>query len=407
MDSDTELHPRPLSELQEYEKTRLLGAGGFGKVYLVKHTKTRVKCAAKEQKTSKYSREEALIIKKLENHEAKHIVKFIGYFEGKSISVTLTEYLPGGELFRYISSTKYDLTEAKCLAFSKQILLAMKFMHGKGIIHLDLKPENILLVHNLMDNQNDKSLSEALKIIDFGLAKNLGVRTKIPMNMCGTLEFISPEVMRCSHASRASDMWSVGVIMYMMISGGVSPFWSGTEYGTQYHIHRAQLARGGFKHPAFKNVSKSSIDCVSKLLVLEPKSRLTATECLQHKWFGNVSDQSTLKKLETAWLRKYLARRRWKRWFITIKAINRMIKIGESIGNGRKNEALIAHKPSALKTDFLSKYHSPQGSPQNSPKLNNKGQNEKKHSNPIIEANGLSDRLKKLMMQNYGDLGIQ
>ena len=69
MDSETELHPRPLSELQEYEKTRLLGAGGFGKVYLVKHTKTRVKCAAKEQKTSKYSREEALIIKKLENHD--------------------------------------------------------------------------------------------------------------------------------------------------------------------------------------------------------------------------------------------------------------------------------------------------------------------------------------------------
>merc|ERR1712018_857392 len=99
---------------------------------------------------------------------------------------------------------------------------------------------------------------------------------------------------------------------------------SGTEYGTQYHIHRAQLARGGFKH-----LSRSSIDCVSKLLVLEPKTRLTASECLQHKWFGSVSDQSTLKKLETAWLRKYLARRRWKRWFITIKAINRMIKIGD------------------------------------------------------------------------------
>ena len=69
MDSDTELQPRPLSELQEYEKTRLLGAGGFGKVYLVKHTKTRVKCAAKEQKTSKYSREEASIIMRLANHE--------------------------------------------------------------------------------------------------------------------------------------------------------------------------------------------------------------------------------------------------------------------------------------------------------------------------------------------------
>ena len=69
MDSESDLRVRPLSELEEYEKTRLLGAGGFGKVYLVKHTKTRAKCAAKEQKTSKYSREEASIIKRLENHQ--------------------------------------------------------------------------------------------------------------------------------------------------------------------------------------------------------------------------------------------------------------------------------------------------------------------------------------------------
>lgn len=78
MDSDTELQPRPLSELQEYEKTRLLGAGGFGKVYLVKHTKTRVKCAAKEQKTSKYSREEASIIMRLANDEVSiHLILFM------------------------------------------------------------------------------------------------------------------------------------------------------------------------------------------------------------------------------------------------------------------------------------------------------------------------------------------
>ena len=78
MDSDEDLQVRPLSDLQEYEKTRLLGAGGFGKVYLVKHTKTRVKCAAKEQKTSKYSREEASIIKRLENHQVYiHVIGFI------------------------------------------------------------------------------------------------------------------------------------------------------------------------------------------------------------------------------------------------------------------------------------------------------------------------------------------
>ena len=78
MDSDSDLQIRSLSELEEYEKTRLLGAGGFGKVYLVKHTKTRVKCAAKEQKTSKYSREEASIIKRLENDQVYlYIILFI------------------------------------------------------------------------------------------------------------------------------------------------------------------------------------------------------------------------------------------------------------------------------------------------------------------------------------------
>ena len=216
-------------------------------------------------------------------------MKFLGYYVDDNLSITLTEYLPGGELFRYISSTKYKLTEAKCQIFAKQILLAIEFMHSKRIIHLDLKPENILLVNDLMDSSKNNQSSEALKLIDFGLAKNLGIRKKIPMNMCGTLEFISPEVLRCSHASFASDMWSAGVIMYMMISGGISPFWSGTEYGTQYHIHRAQLARGGFNHRNFKNVSKESIECVAKLLTLEPKSRLTASECLQHTWLSSLS----------------------------------------------------------------------------------------------------------------------
>lgn len=61
---------------------------------------------------------------------------------------------------------------------------------------------------------------------------------RIPITMCGTLEFMSPEVMRCSHASPASDMWSAGVILYMMLSGGVSPFWAGSEYRTQRRIIR-------------------------------------------------------------------------------------------------------------------------------------------------------------------------
>ena len=297
------------------------------------------------------------------------------------MSVILTEFLEGGELFRYISSTKYNLTEAKCQAFAKQIIRAVEFMHSKRIIHLDLKPENILLVHNLMKDPSACQSCNDLKLIDFGLARNMGKSDRLPINMCGTLEFISPEVMRCSHASFASDMWSVGVILYMMISGGISPFWAGTEYRTQYLIHRAQLARGGFKHPNFKHVSTSAIDFVKTLLALDPKSRLSASECLRHEWFGIFTKSSgleQLKQLECTLLRKYLARRRWKRWFNTIKAMNRMLRIVESGQSSKKYKTVVAIEHSEPR----------------------------KHINPIIGANELSDRLQRLMKQNYGDLGM-
>ena len=169
-------------------------------------------------------------------------MQFIDYFEGEQQSVILTEYLEGGELFQRISSAGYVLTEAKCRDFIRQILKGVDFIHTKRIIHLDLKPQNIVLCFKCPNSESDNIQSEdKLKIIDFGLARALGPPSqgdRVPINMCGTLEFMSPEVMRCHHASPASDMWSLGVIMYMMISGGLSPFWGGTEYRTQRNVLR-------------------------------------------------------------------------------------------------------------------------------------------------------------------------
>lgn len=195
------------------------------------------------------------------------------------------EYLTGGELFQCISSKNYRLTEAKCGYFAKQILGAIEFVHEKRIIHLDLKPENIVLCQrpNLIylspesamksdfsDNHTNGSCTEQLKLIDFGIARYLGSTHRRSIGCCGTLEFISPEVLRCSHASFASDMWSVGVLFYMMVSGGISPFWDGTEMGTERNISRAHFVRGGFTHSSFQDISTEAKDCISKLLNLDP-----------------------------------------------------------------------------------------------------------------------------------------
>ena len=120
----------------------------------------------------------------------EHVVQFIDYFEGEQQSVILTEYLEGGELFQRISSADYNLTEAKCRDFTRQILKAVDFIHSRRIIHLDLKPQNIVLCRkpskaNGSAAQENANLSkelkccDELKIIDFGLARALGKFHKV------------------------------------------------------------------------------------------------------------------------------------------------------------------------------------------------------------------------------------
>ena len=98
-------------------------------------------------------------------------------------------------------------------------------------------------------------------MIDFGLARELGGMDKIKTTMVGTLEFMAPEVMKCTFASPASDMWSVGVLIYMLVSGGVSPFWAGSDVSTQRRVVRADF---NFDNPVFDQVSEDAKDLISR-----------------------------------------------------------------------------------------------------------------------------------------------
>ena len=129
-------------------------------------------------------------------------------------------------MFERLSEPDYQLTEDKCRGFVSDILSGVQHIHKQNIIHLNITPFNIIF-----PNKNEDT---GLKIIDFGHSVQLshgseGVKLS---QLQGTLEFLSPEVLRCDHVTRAADLWSVGVIIYMLVTGGVSPFFAGNRLKT-------------------------------------------------------------------------------------------------------------------------------------------------------------------------------
>ena len=255
-----------------------LGGGSFGTVYLVKRIEDGMLLADKHQKLRgehdvRYVRREVDILDRLgdtDNPDCRdNVILIMDYYESVKECVILTEFLNGGELFERISSRSYDLTERKCKGFMRQVLLGLRYIHDKGVIHLDLKPNNIVCVSRADDDAR-------VKIIDFGLARMTGGRDRIPITMCGTPEFISPEVMKCVSASSASDMWSVGVIVFMMVTGGYSPFYSSNKYKMQRNA-----LRGNYDVEQFSNVSRDAKEIIRGLLVVNSDNRFSADQCLQ------------------------------------------------------------------------------------------------------------------------------
>lgn len=122
-----------------------------------------------------------------------------------------------------------------------------------------------------LDNSPLLCQVEHLKIIDFGCAQFLESSDHVSIaNVCGTPEFILPEVLKCEYATFGSDMWSVGVLFYMMISGGLSSFWAGNMTKSKELICRNEFANSGFSHENFKHISAVAISCISSILQSDP-----------------------------------------------------------------------------------------------------------------------------------------
>uniref|UniRef100_A0A3Q2Q6W1 Si:ch73-60h1.1 n=1 Tax=Fundulus heteroclitus TaxID=8078 RepID=A0A3Q2Q6W1_FUNHE len=194
----------------------------------------------------------------------------------------------------------------------KQILEAVAYLHGNGVVHRDLKPENLLYA--------DLSLDAPLKIADFGLSKIIDDQVTMK-TVCGTPGYCAPEILRGNAYGPEVDMWSVGVILYILLCG-FEPFFD--PRGDQYMYSRILNCDYEFVSPWWDEVSLNAKDLVSKLIVLDPHKRLSVREALQHPWvLGKAARFSHMDTTQRK-LQEFNARRKLKAAMKAVVATSRM-----------------------------------------------------------------------------------
>ena len=294
-----------------------LGRGRFGVVFKVSDKDSREVFAAKfvrcrKQEEREKCKEEINIMNGLDH---SRLLQLAAAYETPREVIMIMEFIGGGELFEKVVADDFTLTEHDCVLFMRQICQAIGYMHQKDIVHLDLKPENILC---------KSKKSHQIKIIDFGLTRKLKPGEDVRI-LFGTPEFVSPEVISYEPVSAASDMWSVGVVCYVLLSG-LSPFMGESDVETFANITGLNY---DFDDEAFEHISEDAKDFIHKLLVKDQRRRLKALECLKHPWLDHRdTDKRSRKEINTDKLKSFLMRRRWQKAAHAIRALGRFTSLG-------------------------------------------------------------------------------
>jgi calcium/calmodulin-dependent protein kinase I len=221
-----------------------------------------------------------------------HIVPVLDFFEEKDCYFIIMELMSGGDLFDRIG-TKKSYSEADARDLVNKMLKAVAICHQKNIAHCDMKPKNLLLV-----SEDDDSF---IKLADFGFAARVH-QPKSLTKQCGTPFFVAPEILMRRPYDQQSDMWSVGCIVYLLLSGNL-PFLG----RSQKELFRKIISgKYEFREEIWSEISEDAKDLVKKLLVSDPDVRLSAKKALLHPWLKVSTDrlsrtslQSTSQRLKT------------------------------------------------------------------------------------------------------------
>ncbi|KAK3302090.1 kinase-like domain-containing protein [Chaetomium strumarium] len=263
--------------LADFEMLRTLGTGSFGRVHLVQsrhnHRFYAIKVLKKAQvvkmKQIEHTNDERRMLS-----EVKHpfLITLWGTFQDPKNLYMVMDFVEGGELFSLLRrSGRFPNPVAKF--YAAEVTLALEYLHSKNIIYRDLKPENLLL-----DRHGH------LKITDFGFAKRVTDKT---WTLCGTPDYLAPEVVSQKGYNKSVDWWSLGILIYEMLCG-YTPFY---DSGSAMKIYE-NILRGRVKYPAY--INPDAQDLLERLITADLTKRLGnlyggSQDVKNHPWFAEVT----------------------------------------------------------------------------------------------------------------------
>ncbi|XP_023723484.1 calcium/calmodulin-dependent protein kinase type 1 isoform X1 [Cryptotermes secundus] len=264
-----------------------------------------------------------------------NIVQLLETFEDKHKVYLIMELVTGGELFDRIVE-KGSYTEKDASDLIRQVLEAVDYMHEQGVVHRDLKPENLLYYSPDEDSK--------IMISDFGLSKmeDSGVMA----TACGTPGYVAPEVLAQKPYGKAVDVWSIGVISYILLCG-YPPFYDENDANLF-----AQILKGEFEFdaPYWDDISDSAKDFIRQLMCVDVEKRYTCRQALAHPWIsGNAASNKNIHGTVSEQLKKNFAKSRWKQLMHAIAMVHKMQRL--ALNNSSSMDVDEAHKCTTIEEE--------------------------------------------------------
>jgi len=258
-----------------------LGSGHFAKVRMAQRKSDGFKAACKIIKKPKDLKKKALVGEEhriLTKVTHPYVVACYEAFETDDRMYLFLELMTGGELFDRIVEQGH-FTEDQAADVTYKLLSALDYMHKQGVAHRDLKPENMLMT--------DKSDKAQVKITDFGLSKFFDEQSTMMKTPCGTPGYIAPEVLHMKGYDKQCDVWSLGVIVYILLCG-FPPFYADNDAQL---FERIKNGKYEFLKPYWDPISDAAKDFVRRMLVVDPAKRATCDELMKDPWLDAVRSQ--------------------------------------------------------------------------------------------------------------------